>query len=111
VIPAIGWLSSILLLVTIGTQVLKQWRDQTSKGVSIWLFIGQIGSSTGFVIYSAFVGSVVFIVTNAAMLVAAVVGLLLTVAQRKRTGSRSDGGAKRGFPEWPHPLGPPPGSI
>ena len=54
-IDALGWFSSALLLVTIGVQVTKQWRDKTSKGVSPWLFIGQMAASTGFVVYSALV--------------------------------------------------------
>ena len=38
----IGWLSSALLLATLVNQVYKQWSEGTSKGVSKWLFIGQL---------------------------------------------------------------------
>lgn len=87
-IDALGWLSSLVLLVTISTQVLKQWRDRTSKGVSTWLFVGEIAASIGFVIYSAFLSNMVFVVTNGAMLVAAVAGLVITIANRRRSEPR-----------------------
>jgi hypothetical protein len=35
----IGWFSSVVLLMTIGKQVHKQWREGASQGVSKWLFI------------------------------------------------------------------------
>ena len=40
----IGWLSSIVLLATLVTQIGKQWKMGT-KGVSKWLFIGQLAAS------------------------------------------------------------------
>jgi MtN3 and saliva related transmembrane protein len=42
VVEAIGWLSSAILLLTLGRQVWKQWQQGTSEGVSQWLFLGQI---------------------------------------------------------------------
>jgi MtN3 and saliva related transmembrane protein len=38
----IGWAAAIVLLLTIGKQVHKQWRDKTSEGISKWLFAGQV---------------------------------------------------------------------
>jgi uncharacterized protein with PQ loop repeat len=84
VTEAIGWLSSGVLLLTIGRQVYKQWAAGTSEGVSIWLFVGQIAASTGFTIYSVLVKNWVFVVTNALMLVNAFVGYGITVWQRRR---------------------------
>lgn len=70
----IGWGSATILLATIGRQVYSQWRARTMQGVSRWLFIGQLAASTGFVIYSWLLGSWVFVVTNALMLVVAAFG-------------------------------------
>lgn len=74
----IGWGASALLLMTIISQLVKQWRARTSEGVSYLLFVGQILASVGFVAYSALIGDAVFIVTNALMLASALVGLGIT---------------------------------
>ena len=44
-----------------------QWRERTSKGVSKWLFIGQITASIGFSIYSILLHNWVFTITNLLM--------------------------------------------
>ncbi len=80
----VGWLSSAVLLVTLVHQVLKQWREGSSEGVSRWLFIGQVAASTGFTIYSALVGNWVFVVTNFLILCDAVVGLVIVLHHRRR---------------------------
>jgi uncharacterized protein with PQ loop repeat len=80
----IGWLSSAVLLATIVSQILKQWHDHTSRGVSKWLFLGQIAASIGFSIYSALVGDVVFVFTNIAMLVSAIAGYTIVLHHRRR---------------------------
>jgi len=49
---AIGWASSVVLVLTIGKQVWKQWQAGSSEGVSRWLFLGQIAASVGFTAYS-----------------------------------------------------------
>ncbi|MFL5395008.1 MAG: hypothetical protein ACJ79G_19445, partial [Myxococcales bacterium] len=67
-VDAVGWASSIILVFTIAKQVHKQWKSGTSEGVSKWLFLGQITASVGFTVYSWFVHSWVFVVTNALML-------------------------------------------
>ncbi len=74
----IGWVSSILLLATILSQILKQWRERSAEGVSTWLFLGQIVASTGFTVYSALLRNWVFTVTNALMLLSALCGFALT---------------------------------
>lgn len=81
---AIGWTSSIILVCTIAKQVWKQWQAGTSEGVSIWLFIGQLAASTGFTIYSWLVHNWVFVITNALMLVNALVGYGITMHQKRR---------------------------
>ena len=75
---AIGWLSSLILILTIGKQIYKQWQEGSSEGVSKWLFIGQISASAGFVIYSWLLNNWVFVVTNIVMLLSAFVGLGIT---------------------------------
>ena len=65
---AIGWISSCILVLTIAKQVYKQWQEETSEGVSKWLFIGQISASLGFTIYSWLVSNWVFVVTNAVLM-------------------------------------------
>lgn len=80
----IGWSSSLILLLTIAKQIYKQWREQSSEGVSKWLFIGQVAASTGFAIYSWMVGNWVFVVTNFLMLISAFVGLGIVLHQRRR---------------------------
>lgn len=74
---AVGWLSSLILIATIGRQVFKAWKSRSVEGVSSWLFVGQTAASTGFTIYSALVRNWVFVVTNAVMLISAIVGWVI----------------------------------
>jgi uncharacterized protein with PQ loop repeat len=82
-IEAIGWASSLILILTIAKQVLKQWKAGTSEGVSKWLFIGQLAASAGFTIYSVLVRNWVFVVTNALMVANALVGYWITMRQKR----------------------------
>jgi MtN3 and saliva related transmembrane protein len=84
VADAIGWASSLVLLLTIGSQVHKQWRDRTAKGVSRWLFAGQVGASAGFVVYSWMVDNAVFVFTNTLILLSALVGMWVTMRNRRQ---------------------------
>lgn len=86
----IGWLSSAVLVVTIGQQVYKQWHDGTSKGVSRWLFVGQMFASAGFTLYSWLVHNWVFVVTNAIMLVSALVGYGIVLRHRRKEERREE---------------------
>jgi MtN3 and saliva related transmembrane protein len=80
----IGWTSSLVLLLTISKQIHKQWHDDTSAGVSKWLFIGQFAASAGFTIYSLLVRNWVFVVTNGLMALSALVGLVIVLRHRWR---------------------------
>lgn len=80
----IGWASSLILILTIGKQVYKQWQDGSSEGVSKWLFIGQMAASIGFTVYSFMVKNWVFVVTNALMVLNGVVGFWITMHHRRR---------------------------
>jgi MtN3 and saliva related transmembrane protein len=83
---AIGWASTAVLLATIGRQVYSQWKSKAAAGVSRWLFVGQIGASIGFTIYSYLLHNWVFLFSNAAMIVTAIVGELIYISNRKRQG-------------------------
>ena len=85
-VESIGWFSSVVLVLTIGKQVHKQWREGASHGVSKWLFVGQTTASTGFLWYSVLVGNWVFVVTNALMLLSALAGLAIVLHHRRQAG-------------------------
>jgi len=84
----IGWLASAVLLATLVRQVVTMARDESAQGISRWLFIGQCVASVGFIAYSAMVGNVVFVATNAAILITAIVGQCI-VARRKSRHARA----------------------
>lgn len=80
----LGWGASAVLLLTLGRQVYVQWRERSTSGLSSWLFVGQVTASVGFVVYSWLVGNWVFVTTNVAILVTAVVGQLVYRRNAKR---------------------------
>ncbi len=86
---AIGWVSSVVLVLTIAKQVWKQWHDGSSEGVSRWLFLGQIGASVGFTVYSWLVRNWVFVITNALMLVNGLLGYAIVLRHRRRAARRT----------------------
>ncbi len=81
---AIGWISSLILVLTLGKQVYKQWKAGSSEGVSTWLFVGQISASVGFTIYSVLVKNWVFVATNALMVLNGLAGFAITWYHKKR---------------------------
>jgi uncharacterized protein with PQ loop repeat len=83
----IGWISSVILLVTLLRQVYTQWRSRTAAGVSRWLFVGQLAASTGFALYSWLLGNWVFLVTNIALLATAVAGQFIYLSNKARSGA------------------------
>ncbi len=82
-VDLVGWLSSLVLLLTLGQQVRKQWRSRDSRGVSTWLFVGQMAASTGFALYSYLLDNWVFLFTNIALLVNAMLGEWITLRNRR----------------------------
>lgn len=82
-IDAIGWASSFILVLTVSRQVWKQWRQRSTEGVSHWLFIGQMAASLGFLVYSWLLGNLIFTVSNALLLLAAVTGQALYLRNRR----------------------------
>jgi len=81
----VGWAASAVLIATLVQQVIKQAGDDSARGVSKWLFAGQIAASIGFIAYSAMVGNLVFVLTNTCILITAIVGQVIT-ARKKGTG-------------------------
>jgi MtN3 and saliva related transmembrane protein len=79
----IGWVSTVILLATIGRQVYSQWKSKATAGVSRWLFIGQISASIGFICYSYQLHNWIFMFSNSAMLITAIVGETIYVSNRK----------------------------
>ena len=89
----VGWISSAVLLATIGRQVYTQAKTRSTQGVSKWLFIGQLTASTGFSIYSYLLHNWVFLSSNVALLITAVIGqgLYFRNKQREQTGGGATG--------------------
>jgi MtN3 and saliva related transmembrane protein len=79
----IGWLSTLVLLATICRQVYSQWKSKATSGVSRWLFVGQITASIGFICYSYRLHNWIFLLSNTAMLITAVVGEIIYISNRK----------------------------
>jgi uncharacterized protein with PQ loop repeat len=84
-VQILGWASSVVLLLTIHNQIHAQWKEGSSRGVSWFLFIGQLVASAGFVTYSVAVGDHVFIVTNSLLLASHFLGLAVTLKQKSKT--------------------------
>jgi uncharacterized protein with PQ loop repeat len=87
-VDLIGWLSSAVLLATIGRQVFTQWRTRSAAGVSRWLFIGQLTASSGFALYSYLLHNWVFLVSNLALLLTAVGGEIIYLKNKDATPPR-----------------------
>jgi MtN3 and saliva related transmembrane protein len=86
----VGWLSALILILTISRQVYTQWRTRSIEGVSHWLFIGQVAASTGFVIYSVMVDNWVFVVANSCILLTALAGQLIYMRNKRFAADGAD---------------------
>lgn len=86
----IGWLSSVVLVITLGNQVRKQWKEKSSEGVSSWLFVGQFVASAGFTAYSVLVENWVFTITNGLMVLNAIAGYVITWRNKRKSGGSAD---------------------
>jgi uncharacterized protein with PQ loop repeat len=82
VTDGIGWASSLILLATVVVQVRRQWKAGSNKGVSKWLFIGQLAASVGFLIFSILTGSLVFAITNAMLTLGNLGGIIIFFKNR-----------------------------
>ena len=84
----VGWIASAILLATLARQPWRQWREPDPRGVSRWLFVGQIAASVGFVAYSWMLRNWVFIVTNTLILLTAIIGQIALSRARRDTDPR-----------------------
>ena len=82
-----GWSSTVVLLVTLLAQIVRQWRIGKADEVSPALFVGQCAASVGFIVYSALVGSLVFVVSNVLILIIALAGEIVRRILMKRSPS------------------------
>jgi MtN3 and saliva related transmembrane protein len=80
----IGWLASAILLTTVGRQVYTEWKTRSTAGVSRWLFVGQVAASVGFAIYSYLLRNWVFLFSNLALLMTALLGQWLYSRNKRR---------------------------
>lgn len=79
----IGWTSSLILLLTLMRQVYTQWRTRSTAGVSKWLFVGQLAASSGYVLYSFLLHNWVYVSSNIAILMTALVGEGIYIRNRR----------------------------
>ncbi len=87
---ALGWGSSLVLLLTLGRQVYTQWRSGSVAGVSRWLFVGQLVASTGYTVYSFLLHNWVYVSSNVAILGTALLGEAIDLRNRRAAARRSD---------------------
>lgn len=80
----IGWTAAIILLLTLGRQVYTEWRDRSTRGLSKWLFIGQLTASAGFIVYSWLKDDWIFVITNFLILLTAGIGQLIYLRNKTR---------------------------
>ena len=79
----IGWASTAVLIATVGRQAFTQWKETSTAGVSRWLYIGQLATSAGYVVYSLMLDNIVFVISNLFLLVIAIVGQVLFIRNRR----------------------------
>lgn len=83
-VEIIGWTAAIILLVTLGRQVYTEWRDRSTRGLSRWLFVGQLTASSAFIVYSWLKSDWIFVVTNFLILLTAGIGQVIYLRNKRR---------------------------
>ena len=84
-IDLLGWGASAILIATLMRQSYVLWTDEDAKGVSKWLFVGQIAASVLFIVYSWIVANWVFIVSNSLILLTALAGEAGVLWRKRRS--------------------------
>lgn len=82
-VEILGWTAAIILLLTLGRQVYTEWRDRSTRGLSQWLFIGQLTASAGFIVYSWLKNDWVFVITNFLILLTAGIGQVIYLRNKR----------------------------
>lgn len=86
----IGWSAAAILLLTVGRQVYTEWRNGSTRGLSRWLFAGQLAASAGFVAYSWLLANWVFVTTNLLMFATAAVGQWIYLRNKRADAGQGD---------------------
>jgi uncharacterized protein with PQ loop repeat len=79
-----GLLATAILITTLCAQTLKQWREQATRGIARWFFLGQVSASVCFIIYSLLIHSMLFAVANLLILLSAFAGYVVLRLNRRR---------------------------
>ncbi len=82
-VELLGWASSFILLLTLIRQVHTQWQTRATAGVSKWLFVGQISASVGYTVYSFLLHNWVYVSSNIAILLTAIIGECIFLRNRR----------------------------
>jgi uncharacterized protein with PQ loop repeat len=90
----VGWTAAAILLATLIKQVYKQWQEHSSRGVSGWLFVGQMAASVLFLLYSWMVQNWVFVTANALILATAIAGEIIFLANKRRGERKARAGGR-----------------
>jgi uncharacterized protein with PQ loop repeat len=101
-VELLGWASSFILLMTLIRQVYTQWQTRATAGVSKWLFVGQISASVGYTVYSFLLHNWVYVSSNIAILLTAIIGECIFLRNRRvaqrRTSSQTSVAAQSAEP-------------
>ena len=71
----LGWSATLVLLVTLIAQIRREIQSGKVDAISPLLFVGQCAASLGFLTYSVLVDNLVFVVSNAMILIVALIGV------------------------------------
>ncbi len=88
----IGWIGSGLVFMTISYQVWKQWQSKSTKGISPWLYAGQLVANVFLGTYSIIEETWVFFASNILVFLSSAVGLGIYIHHKKKYGSPEGAG-------------------
>lgn len=91
----IGWAAALLLFATVSRQVWKQWQEDHCRGVSLWLFLGQLATAAGFLLYGWLLGSQVFLLSNLLLVASLAILIVLSRVRSSQMNSRKSSAIKR----------------
>ncbi|KYG64661.1 hypothetical protein AZI86_10625 [Bdellovibrio bacteriovorus] len=81
----LGWLASLILVFTMISQIKKQIHHRSADDVSYALYVGQLLSGLGLVLYSYNLKNYVFIFLNVVMMGVNFTGLYFTYKFKKNS--------------------------
>ena len=86
-----GWASSIILLVTLVRQVYTQWRTHQRLGYPSGSLSASAPHRSGYIVYSFLLHNWVYVSSNIAILITAIVGEGLYLRNRRRAAHHTAG--------------------